>query len=481
MSSESDDSSDEFHHIFPGIFRFAASSRILDEIRSRLNSSSSSNDGSDDLHITTDGSSEEAKESSGDDDNENQSEASESAKSNTSDSSDKSDSSSNDFRPRLFDEDDEITSVSSSSESTLDSGIEDEQDVTLWIKKCVKHRGDISLTQLTAELESTIGHSLDNIEMALVEREYVRALMDIWLRRSFVRAEKDVKNWMKDEDFDDWLEKIDDRFKCIGSLKDLAEGVDYLAPSSWTTGAHLNSIIAHEEVNSRLGNAVDSTSTIFNKFKSRCNNLLSSACAIREGSLTKGSHLIATLVDFLTAANENIERTRLLGRCAKELGDPLDMINCLMQCKSKLPQFQQLVRAKEAMDQDDWTPQLERRVKETLRKLLSPFGVRQELVEEGGRSILKFSAISLVWSEIKDSVTKKVDELHLVGLAAIHVDDDLLNSDWHGTNILITTAKLFVSGDVCWDVSGLDAKPHSSTKARNASLAGADGAAGIII
>jgi hypothetical protein len=61
----------------------------------------------------------------------------------------------------------------------------------------------------------------------------------------------------------------------------------------------------------------------------------------------------------------------------------------------------------------------------------------------------------------------KARELHIIGLNSVHVDWSLTANDWHGTNIVVVTDKLFVNGDVCWDVSGQHGTTHLNGKTQD--------------
>ena len=96
-----------------------------------------------------------------------------------------------------------------------------------------------------------------------------------------------------------------------------------------------------------------------------------------------------------------------------------------------------------------WTPKLNVLTKETSKKFLLPETVIG-FKEEDGKRIIAIKGVVIFVSQMNEEMKRlkkehpEVEEIKIVGFKSVHIDCDLDNDNWHGTNIGIVTDKLFV-------------------------------------
>jgi hypothetical protein len=125
--------------------------------------------------------------------------------------------------------------------------------------------------------------------------------------------------------------------------------------------------------------------------------------------------------------------------------------------------FTRFQKASSLLKEVEWTDKLNVFTKETCKKFLLP-DTKIEFKVENGKEIIFIEGVvifvSQMIAEMKVEQTG-VQEMKIVGLNSVHIDCDLDNGTWHGINISITTDKLVVDGEVCWDVSGKSSTTNS--------------------
>ena len=104
--------------------------------------------------------------------------------------------------------------------------------------------------------------------------------------------------------------------------------------------------------------------------------------------------------------------------------------------------------------------------------------------EKDNHRVIQLCGISITCSQVMEALVQQklkypnVEELHIFCGSHLIIDCDLEQTFWHGTNIVISTDKLFVDRDVCWDVSGNGNSHKYESAAENASSTEQDGKAG---
>ena len=82
------------------------------------------------------------------------------------------------------------------------------------------------------------------------------------------------------------------------------------------------------------------------------------------------------------------------------------------------------------------------------------------------RTVLKIKGHHIVISQFLSKIERQLDtfeEIHFVGNDVVHIDKNLDNSIWNGTNILIISQAIIVHGLISWDVSGKSVTQSYST------------------
>ena len=91
----------------------------------------------------------------------------------------------------------------------------------------------------------------------------------------------------------------------------------------------------------------------------------------------------------------------------------------------------------------------------------------------GKRTILEYKNTNVILSHILPDLQawrrayNDVTEIRILCTERLSIDCDLVNSDWHGINIVIVANKIEVKCGCLFDVSGLDAPHHTFPAARD--------------
>jgi hypothetical protein len=124
-------------------------------------------------------------------------------------------------------------------------------------------------------------------------------------------------------------------------------------------------------------------------------------------------------------------------------------------------------------------------LKESCLQLLSPPSI-SVVHEKDNYKVIQIHGIFITCSRLMDELVQHkrqspdFEELRIICGSHLIIDCDLDQAVWHGTNIAISTEKLFAAADkdVCWNVSGVSNNHRYERAAENASSSTDDGKPG---
>jgi hypothetical protein len=346
------------------------------------------------------------------------------------------------------------------SPGTMTTGPSTEQHVTEEMKKWVEELNADVETKFYEDavnhIESiVIGRPISCLETTWVERQYVKIVLEKWLRASFEKAFA----YLEDQsfDFNTEISELLQQLKLINSFEDIRLKLPAESKlRDWCECRYLRLILGQPSLFKTTPRFAILVPSYFQHFKT---SLTDQILSWSRKDLTEDQiDLISTLTDFLDKAitgatnfQDILVQNFLENEFGKEsLKHLVDTYNEV--ASDRIHHFQPLA-------DDNWTPQLNWLIKETCKTFLLPKTV-VAIDEVDGKEIISIKGVAVFVSKILQKMidlkrqNSNVQEIKIVGLLSAHVDCDLESKDWHGMNVGIVTDKIYVDKEVCWDVSG---------------------------
>ncbi|EFX62449.1 hypothetical protein DAPPUDRAFT_229984, partial [Daphnia pulex] len=315
-------------------------------------------------------------------------------------------------------------------------------------------------------IESIVGRQISCLETTWVERQYVKIVLEMWLRASFEKALADLEE--KSSDFNsEIISELLHQLKLINSFEDIR--LKLPAESKLRDCCecrYLQLILGQTSLFKNTPRFAILVPSYFQHFKTSLTDKILSRC---RNDLTQDQiNFISALNEFLAdAINQNhtnlqdiLEENFLENEIGKgsmeKIVDLFKMDNGDTTTDILRDRFK-LLNA--SLSDDSWTLELKFLIKETCETFLLPKTVI-DVQNEDGKEIISIKGVAVFVSKILQelidlkSQNSNVQEIKIVGLLSVHVDCDLESKDWHGMNVGIVTDKLYVDKEVRWDVSG---------------------------
>jgi hypothetical protein len=320
---------------------------------------------------------------------------------------------------------------------------------THFFKDAVKH------------VELIVGRQISCLETTWVERQYVKIVLEMWLRASFEKAFADLDE--KSSDFNTPIFELLHQLKLINSFEDIRLKLPAESKlRDWCQCQYLELILDQTSLFKTTPRFAILVPSYFQHFKTSLTDKILSRC--RKGLTQDQINFISALIDFLDKAingatnfQDILDQTFLQNEFGKDsLKNLVDTYSINNQNEVAPDWFHHF----NSLPDDNLTPQLNWLIKETCEFFLLPKTVIA-VQNEDGKEIISIKGVAVfVTSQILQEMinlkiqNSNVKEIQIVGLLSVHVDCDLESKDWHGMNVGIVTDKLYVDKEVCWDVSG---------------------------
>jgi hypothetical protein len=310
-------------------------------------------------------------------------------------------------------------------------------------------------------IELIVGRQISCLETTWIERQYVKIVLEMWLRESFEKAFAYLEE--KSFDFNTLTSELLKQLKLIHSFEDLKENSSKLPAESklrdWCECRYLQLILGQKSLFKNTPRFAILVPSYFQYFKTSLTDQILSRS--RKGLTEDQINFISALTDFLDKAingatnfQDILEQNFLENEFGKEsLKHLVDTYNNkVAPDRDRFHHFQPLA-------DDSWTSQLKLQIKEICKTLLLPETVVDVQKEDGKEIISIKGVVDFVSKILQEMINLKIQnsivkEIKIVGLLSVHVDCDLESKDWHGMNVGIVTDKIYVDKKVCWDVSG---------------------------
>jgi hypothetical protein len=312
-------------------------------------------------------------------------------------------------------------------------------------------------------IESIVGRQISCLETTWVERQYVKIVLEMWLRASFEKAFADLE---KSSDFNTLTSELLKQLKLIHSFEDLKENSSKLPAESklrdWCECRYLQLILGQTSLFKNTPRFAILVPSYFQYFKTSLADHILSRCRI--GLTEDQINFISALNEFLADAinrdhtnlQDILEQNFLENEFGKESLKHLVDTYCINNQNEVAPDWFHYIQS---LADDSWTPLFNLLIKETCESFLLPKTVI-DVQNENGKEIISIKGVAVFVSQIHQEMidlkiqNSNVKEIQIVGLLSVHVDCDLESKDWHGLNVGIVTDKLYVDKEVRWDVSG---------------------------
>ncbi|KAI9563936.1 hypothetical protein GHT06_011404 [Daphnia sinensis] len=319
-------------------------------------------------------------------------------------------------------------------------------------------------------IESFVDRQISCLESTVVERQYVKVVLEMWLRKSLRKA----IDYLNDETIDISVEMptLLKELNSINSFEDIGlklnEAACQLTNLCDPGCQYLQLLLDQVDLFKNTLRFSVLVASYFKQFKASCIDKVFFRCLDDVGKdQTNGMRnreLIVALNALLQVASEDVGIQNVLeksftGKDVKDFDDAngKDLINQLVEIfesysvtsKNESSEwFNELKSGKE------WEPKLQVLIKETCKAFLFP-KTTIEIKEEYGRKIIFIKGVSVFVSKIIEEMQRlkesnpEVQEIQIVGLSSVHIDRHLENETWHGTNVGIVADMIFVDYEVC--------------------------------
>jgi hypothetical protein len=318
-------------------------------------------------------------------------------------------------------------------------------------------------------IESIVGRQISCLETTWVERQYVKIVLEMWMRASFEKAFADLDE--KSSDFNSEISELLHQLKLINFFEDILDLPAESKLRDWCECRYLQLILGQPSLFKNTHRFAILVPSYFQHFKTSLTNQILSRS--RKGLTQDQINFISALIDFLDIAingdtnlQDFLEKNFLENEFGKESMDKFVNSFQIDNEDTSTDVFRDLRDRFKSMNAslsdsyyDSWTPELKFLIKETCETFLQPKTVIA-VQNEDGKEIISIKGVVVFVSKIIREIidlkiqNSNVKEIKIVGLLSVHVDCDLEWKDWHGMNVAIVTDKLYVDKEVCWDVSG---------------------------
>ncbi len=368
------------------------------------------------------------------------------------------------------------------SPGTMTTGPYTEQHVAEEMKKWVKELNADTKTKLYEDavnhIESIVGRQISCLEITWVERQYVKIVLEMWLRASFEKSFADLE---KSSDFNTQISELLHQLKPINSFEDIRLKLPAESKlRNWCECRYLKLILGQTSLFKTTPRFDILVPSYFQHFKTSLTDQILSQC--RKDLTQYQINLISALNEFLanainrdhTRSQDSLEENSLVIKFEKEwlekMVNSFKINNEDSEDTKKTDDLRDRFKSINAsLSDDSWTPQLKFLIKEMCETFLLPQTVIAE-DEVDGKKIISIKGVVVFVSKILQEMTvlkrqnSKVKEIKIVGILSVHVDCYLESGDWHGMNVGIVTDKLYVDKEVCWDVSGQNSNNQGEYK-----------------
>jgi hypothetical protein len=313
-------------------------------------------------------------------------------------------------------------------------------------------------------IESIVGRQISCLETTWVERQYVKIVLEMWLRASFEKAFADLE---KSSDFNTEISELLKQLKLIHSFEDILELPTESKLRDWCDCRYLELILDQTSLFKTTPRFAILVPSYFQHFKTSLTDQMLSRC--RKDLTEDQINFISALNEFLakainrdhTRSQEILEDNFLENEIGKESMDKLaNSFKMDNEDKATDVPGDRFKSMNASLSDDSWTPQLNWLIKETCETFFLPKTV-VDVQNEDGKAIISIKGVAVFVSQILQEMidlkgqNSNVKEIKIVGILSVHVDCDLESKDyWHGMNVGIVTDKIYVDKEVCWDVSG---------------------------
>ncbi|XP_032794022.2 uncharacterized protein LOC116930729 [Daphnia magna] len=372
------------------------------------------------------------------------------------------------------------------------------QEILCWIQN--ENTEPKLVENAISHIDSEVRCALKSLEETCVELQYVNALLTMWARNSLEKAFIHLENETSDISTD--MSTVLDELHSVDSFEDINTKLIAENSQLWTwfgkSCRYFKLILQQEELFRNTPRFALLLNRNFNKLKSYFINKIFFRYRNDILNDVDGEALqkfLSVLTEFLTKANEDKELQNILEAHILESNintnsretDWQGWINILVEKilktlppaksdneTSAVPEWIQRFKLTVSLI-NKWTPKLNLLIGETYKKLLLP-ETTIEVREEYGRKIIFINGAAIFVSKITKKMKElkdnnlDVQEIQIVGQSSIHIDCDLENETWHGTNVGIVTHKLIVCASenvkkIVWDVSGRHASDATHANA----------------
>uniref|UniRef100_A0A0P5WIL7 Helicase c-terminal domain containing protein n=1 Tax=Daphnia magna TaxID=35525 RepID=A0A0P5WIL7_9CRUS len=341
------------------------------------------------------------------------------------------------------------------------------EEIRSWIQLDVKSKFHEDAVKF---IESVVVRHLSSLENTVVERLYVKVVLEMWLRKSLGKT----VDYLNDETIDISVEMptLLKELNSINSFEDIGlklnEATCQLTNLCDAGCQYLELILDQVDLFKNTSRFSVLVASYFKQFKASCIDKVFSRCLDDVGKdQTNGKRnreLIVALNALLQVASEdvgiqNVLEKNFTGKDVKDFDDAngKDLINQLVEIFASCRDFTKNESSEwlnYLKSEKEWAPKLQVLVKETCKPFLFP-KTTIEITDEYGRKIIFIKGVSVFVSKMIEEMKRlkennpEVQEIQMVGLSSVHIDCHLENKTWHGTNVGIVADKIFVDYEVC--------------------------------
>ncbi|XP_059352805.1 LOW QUALITY PROTEIN: uncharacterized protein LOC130700691 [Daphnia carinata] len=406
---------------------------------------------------------------------------------------------------------DEKNSTESSNTPTPTTSLNNSDDVIEHIRNWIQLDAKPKMHENAIQhIESFVDRKISCLESTLVERQYVKVVLEMWLRKGLRKA----VGYLNDETIDISVEMptLLEELNSINSFEDIGlklnEATCQLTNLCKAGCQYLQLILNQVDLFKNTPRFSVLVSSYFKQFKEFCIGKVFSRCL---DDVTKDQINDKRNCEFIVAQNvllkvatedlgiQNALEEYFTGKDVKDFdgANGQDLITQLMEifascCDTTVNESSTWLNQQKS--EKEWTPKLQILVKETCKAFLLP-KTTIKVKDKYGRKIIFIKGVSVFVNKIIDEMKRlkeknpEVQEIQIVGLSSVHVDCHLENEIWYGTNVGIVADRIFIDyedcrnghkynfkakeptepmeahnffGDfaVCWDVSGKNGEPR---------------------
>ncbi|XP_057365150.1 uncharacterized protein LOC130685885 [Daphnia carinata] len=342
------------------------------------------------------------------------------------------------------------------------------------------NEGNLKLFRNAVEhMEQKFGIELSSFDLTCLEWQYVKSVLEIWQEKAFEKASQDLTTTNHPSE----ISILVNEFNSISSFHDVE--TTQLAQSRvriWCDGGcrYFQLIAKQGQLFKQAPRFAILVPCHFNNFKILCIKEIFFRCwqnfVKDETNGEKYQKCISALISLLVKAFENKELLDIIELFFEDILDELPTgkaIDWRIFCEEKLQKFpagsneesstpdwfQKFKEAVEEIGKEAWTSRFTLMMNEVLKLYLLP-RTKVETTDDNGRKIIFVRGKVVFLSKVIDKMEKLkkddvgLQEIKIVGLKSVHIDCNLDNDIWHGTNLGLDTDKIIVDDEFSWNFSG---------------------------